>query len=169
MLLAAGVLAFAQALGVECAHCHVADEWKDASKPTYATAQKMSEMVRELNANQLAGTKGVDCWTCHGGATRPSRLPIAAWQAIQNEWPASLPDSSDQLKLAMSVYSASLGVGCEHCHDARDWKSTTRSAFGMVAKMSAMFDVFPKFMPANARTQCFMCHKGATSPSRRTP
>jgi hypothetical protein len=167
--LAAGVLSFATALGVECAHCHVPDQWKDASKPAFAVAQKMNEMVRELNANQLAGTKGVECFTCHAGATRPARLPVAAWQAIQKEWPASLPDSPDQLKLAMSVYSASLGVGCEHCHAVGDWNSAAMPAYAMVARMNALFDVFPRFMPAAARTQCFMCHKGATSPSRRTP
>ena len=169
VFVAVGLMSFASALGVECAHCHVGDDWKNDARPAHATARQMARMVDTLNANQLAGTKGIDCWTCHGGQTRPSRLPVAAWQAVQEKWPASLPDSSDQLKLAMSVYSASLGVGCEHCHAPGDWKSSARPAYAMVARMNAMFDVFPRFMPSTARTQCFMCHKGATSPSRRTP
>src|SRR5918995_1457073 len=39
-----------RALGVECSHCHVPDQWQDDSKPAKATARKMVEMVPLLNA-----------------------------------------------------------------------------------------------------------------------
>lgn len=164
-----GVLAFSRALGVDCMHCHVQDDWKNQTRPAFVIARRMALMVESLNAEQLAGTKGVDCESCHGGQPRPSRLPAAAWQVVTDRWPATLQDSSDEVKLAMSVYSASLGVGCNHCHAGSDWRSEAMPAYAMVARMKAMFDVFPRFMPPGARTQCYMCHKGSTSPSRRTP
>ena len=34
----------------------------------------------------------------------------------------------------------------------------------LVKTMNAMFEEFPKYMPATARTQCYMCHKGSTKP-----
>lgn len=66
----------------------------------------------------------------------------------------------------MSVYSASLGVGCDHCHDPADWKSAIKPAFATAQRMGAMFAVFPRFMPPSARTQCYMCHKGSRQPER---
>jgi Photosynthetic reaction centre cytochrome C subunit len=168
-LAVAGILSFAQALGVDCVHCHVQDDWSNASKAPYETARRMSEMVRTVNAGPLAGLKEIECWTCHSGQPQPARLPVASWRAVQIDWPASLPDSPEQLKLAMSVYSASLGVDCGYCHSPSDWRSDAKPPFRMVARMNAMFELFPAFMPPTARTQCFMCHKGATSPSRRTP
>jgi hypothetical protein len=104
--------------------------------------------------------------TCHGGQNKPARLPAEKWQAIAEKWPSTL---AEDRKLAMSVYSASLGVGCEHCHDPADWKSAAKPAFATVGRMNAMFEVFPKFMPASARTQFYMCHKGSTHPGAPTP
>ena len=156
---------FNDALGVECTHCHVQDQWKDASKPGFATARNMWRMVQALNADQLSNTKGVRCATCHAGQVKPSRLDPAAWMKIRDtQWPADLGGAGDQVKLAMSVYSASLGVECVHCHDPSDWKSDAKPAHAMTGRMNAMFEVFPKFMPAGARTQCFMCHKGQRAP-----
>ena len=40
------------------------------------------------------------------------------------------------------------------------------SAHQMVTRMNAMFVVFPRYMPESARTQCWMCLKGKTSPER---
>ena len=168
-LAVAGILSFAQALGVDCVHCHVQNDWSNGAKAPYEIARRMSEMVRTLNAGPLAGVKNVECLTCHAGQPQPARLPVASWRAVQNDWPASLPDSSDQLKLAMSVYSASLGVDCSYCHAPGDWRSDAKAPFRTVARMNAMFALFPAFMPPNARTQCFMCHKGAISPLPRTP
>jgi hypothetical protein len=154
---------FNSALGVECAFCHVENDWKNTSKPQWTTARDMWRMVQLLNSDQLANTAGVRCVTCHGGQNKPSRLPVESWQAIAEHWPQTAADS---LKTTMSVYSASLGVGCEHCHDPSDWKSAAKPAFATTLRMVAMFDVFPKFMPPTARTQCYMCHKGNKKPGQ---
>jgi hypothetical protein len=158
-----------RALGVGCEFCHVPDDWKNTAKPPFATGQKMMQMVAAVNANQLAGIAGVACWTCHQGQRAPSRLPQAALAAERDRWPASLADASDRLKLTMTVNDVTLGVSCDHCHDPANWKSAEKPAYKMVARMNAMFDEFPKYMPATARTQCWMCHKGSTHPERTPP
>jgi hypothetical protein len=161
--------AFNRALAVECAFCHVQDKWEDESKPQFATARKMFQMVKVLNENQLAKTSGVSCWTCHAGQTKPSRLPHPLLDAEEAKWPTALTNTSERVKLAMSIYNATLNVGCNYCHVPTDWKSNVKSAYKMVARMNSMFTVFPQYMPSTARTQCWMCHKGSTEPKRRKP
>lgn len=157
---------FNRALGVECAHCHVPDQWHEETKPAFTTARNMFRMVEHLNANQLSAVGGVTCWTCHAGQVRPSRLPGGGLDTELAKWPADLAKADDGVKIAMAVYNISLGVGCDYCHARGDWKAAATPAYRMVATMNTMFDVFPKFMPKTARTQCFMCHKGSTSPKR---
>src|SRR3954467_11803776 len=65
-----------RSLGVECTHCHVPDQWSDASKPPFGIAKNMIAMVTAVNA-QLADLGQVSCWTCHAGQVKPSRLPGA--------------------------------------------------------------------------------------------
>lgn len=160
------MLAFNRSLGVECTHCHVAEQWHDASKPAFAIARNMMRMVRTLNTEHLQHTKGVSCWTCHGGQTRPERMPPEKFSAELEKWPEALANAEEGTKLTMAVYSAALGVGCEYCHVAHYWQASARPAYQMVRVMNGMFEVFPKFMPASARTQCWMCHKGSTTPKR---
>ena len=67
----------------------------------------------------------------------------------------------------MSVYAASLGVDCTHCHEA-DRALNTKAPKAMVAKMLPIFEEIPKHfekarMPV---TQCFMCHQGRVTPER---
>ena len=158
-----------RALGVECSHCHVADAWHLETKAPFGVARRMLQMVDVLNAGTLKDTDGVSCWTCHAGQRRPSRLPPASFEAVLATWPEALATTPEGTRLGMAVYTASLGVTCDYCHVAGDWKASTRAAYRIVAAMNAMFEVFPKFMPASARTQCFMCHKGTTSPLRLPP
>ena len=161
--------AFNQALGVECLFCHVPNQWKNDSKPQFATAQRMIQMVKALNEGQLAKTRGVTCWTCHAGQTKPSRLPHVLLDAERTKWPVALGGASEDIKLAMTVYNVTLNVGCNHCHVPGDWKSDVKSAYKMVERMNSMFSVFPQYMPPSAQTQCWMCHKGSTEPKRNKP
>ena len=154
-----------RALGVECAHCHVPDQWADESKPQFATARNMNRMVGELNDRLLLDIGTVSCWTCHRGQVRPSRLPRESLDAELTRWPADLSNTPENTKLTMAVYAVTLGVGCDHCHNPADWKDATKRPMQLVSRMNAMFAEFPKFMPPTARTQCFMCHKGSTKPS----
>jgi hypothetical protein len=149
-----------RALGVECTHCHVTDQWTDATKPEFATARNMMKMVRVVN-EKLTDIGEVSCWTCHRGQVKPSRLPRQLLDAELAKWPAGL---SEDRKLAMAVYDVTLGVSCDHCHSTTDWKNADGKKMKIVPRMTALFDEFPKYMPATARTQCFMCHKGQTKP-----
>ena len=63
----------------------------------------------------------------------------------------------------MAVYTATLGTECDHCHTA-DWKDGSKPQMQTVKTMGALFQEFPKYMPAGARTQCYMCHKGSPHP-----
>jgi hypothetical protein len=155
------------ALGVPCTHCHVDNAWADASKPTFDFARRMSNMVGALNAGPLKGVEPITCWTCHRGQSRPARLPMAAWQSIREQHIGEF--TSPSLALTMSVYSASLGVECSHCHEAGSFSAPTRPAYAMVAKMLPIFEEIPKHFADSARkpvTQCYMCHQGKRAPER---
>jgi hypothetical protein len=68
----------------------------------------------------------------------------------------------------MSVYSASLGVGCSHCHDVGDWTSSGKRPYTIVSAMAGLFDELPTYF-TKARMplfQCYMCHQGALKPAR---
>jgi hypothetical protein len=55
-----------------------------------------------------------------------------------------LASTSDSLKLGMAVYNVALGVTCDHCHVAADWKLAEKKPMRTVEKMKAMFAEFPK-------------------------
>lgn len=159
--------AWSAALGVQCAHCHLDEAWSDQSKPVFAFAQRMHRMLDALNAGLLKDVEAMTCWTCHRGLTRPARLPRPLWEGVQSAHAADFTAKPDRA-LAMSVYSASLGVECTHCHEAGNWPAATKPAHAMVDKMLPIFDEIPKHfdkarMPT---TQCYMCHQGQRIPER---
>ena len=155
-----------RALGVDCAHCHVPDQWQDNSKLPKAVAIKMSEMVTLLNGKLLRGVGEVSCRTCHGGQTQPARLPTAALDAELARWPADLAAAPEDLKLRMAVYSTSTGLRCTGCHSPDNWKRFETDKMRIVPKMAALFPRMEPFMPPNAQTQCYMCHKGHNKPEK---
>ena len=94
---------FATSLGVRCNHCHVGPasgelegaDFASDEKETKRTARLMMQMVRVINGEHLSHIGGehlshigtdreVACFTCHRGASLPSRLEdelFAAWRA----------------------------------------------------------------------------------------
>jgi len=153
---------FNTALGVGCEHCHTGGDFADAAKPTFDFARRMQRMVRGLNEGPLMALGGVTCWSCHRGHTAPPRLPRAEWEAIAAAHTTEFA-GRDTLSLAMSVYSASLGVTCTHCHVDGDWAARTKPAHRTVALMATIFDLIPTYFDSTIRaprTQCYMCHQG---------
>jgi hypothetical protein len=79
----------ATSLGVRCDYCHVQANpdlsrtpsnvggwvWDRDDKLTKRRAREMMKMVIDLNASRFRGEAKVTCYTCHRGATQPSRLP----------------------------------------------------------------------------------------------
>jgi hypothetical protein len=156
--------AFNRALGVACTHCHVEGNWSATGKPPFETARKMIAMVAELN-KLLAPRDPIACVTCHGGQVRPERQPRPLLDEQLARWPQELAAAPEPLKITMAVYNIALGVECAHCHSA-DWKARDKAPMNTVPVMNQLFTVFPAYMPAGARTQCYMCHKGSTDPAR---
>jgi hypothetical protein len=153
-----------RALGVECSHCHVPDQWQDESKPPKATARKMSEMVALVNGKLLRGIGEVSCWTCHAGQTQPARHPQPAIDAQLARWPADLVAASEDVKLRMAVYSSATGLRCTECHSPDNWKRFETDKMRVVPRMAGLFSRIQPFMPSEAKTQCYMCHKGENKP-----
>ena len=79
----------ATSLGVRCDYCHVQANpdlsrtpsnvggwvWDRDDKLTKRRAREMMKMVVALNASHFRGEAKVTCYSCHRGATQPSRLP----------------------------------------------------------------------------------------------
>lgn len=158
--------AYNVALGVDCTHCHAGAL---PPPPTYDFARRMAAMVRGLNEGPLAGRAPLTCWSCHRGRMIPARLPRADWEALAAAYaPVFTAGHADQ-ELAMSVYAASLGVGCAHCHVENAWADRSRPAYATARLMASMFELIPTFFDAAVRaprTQCYMCHQGRTRVER---
>jgi hypothetical protein len=155
-----------RALGVECAFCHEQNRWSDEGRPPRAVARRMMAMVTALN-EQLRSVGGhITCWTCHAGARVPSRIEPARWEPVLAAWPKGAP-ASNEVKLTMAVYSASVGRTCAGCHESNGTGPATEEAVTLVRTMNGLFTVMKEFLPPTARTQCFMCHKGRPHPQIR--
>ncbi len=77
-------IGYSKSLGVECTHCHVADEWDKEDKPQKQIARDMMDMVKAINGDLLKKIKNlkseqpvVNCTTCHRGQVKPA-LDLAA-------------------------------------------------------------------------------------------
>lgn len=161
--------AFNRALGVECVHCHNPSPSVAVPKPTYVFAQRMMRMVEGLNAGKLKDLGGITCWTCHRGNPKPARLPREKWETIKAEHASVFVGPRAERALSMSVYAASLGVGCEHCHEVGIWGDDGKAPKGLTFKMLSLFEEIPTYFEA-ARTpnlQCFLCHQGKVKPERQ--
>ena len=64
------------ALGVECVHCHVWEEFDRDVKPSKEVARRMITMVREMNKNFFGGAQVITCYTCHRGSLHPVNVAI---------------------------------------------------------------------------------------------
>lgn len=159
--------AWSKALGVECTHCHVEDNWKDASKPTFEFAGRMSRMLTALNAGPLKDVEAITCWTCHRGRSIPARLAREVWEKIRADHIAEFADRPNRA-IAMSVYAASLGVDCSHCHESDRALNTKPGKAIVREKMLPIFEEIPKHFSKERMptTQCFMCHQGRVKPER---
>jgi len=95
----------ADSLGVRCDYCHVQATpdftktpsnmggwlWNRDDKPPKRKAREMMQMVVDLNAGRFNGEPRVTCYTCHRGATQPTRTPPLAPPAGSATTPAAVP------------------------------------------------------------------------------
>jgi hypothetical protein len=66
---------FSKSLGVECAYCHVPNEFDKDDKPAKNTARKMLTMVHQINGDNFPQNQTVSCWMCHRGNAKPEAFP----------------------------------------------------------------------------------------------
>jgi hypothetical protein len=180
-----------RALGVECSYCHTGDDWKRGDKPEFAFARRMIKMTDGLSGGTLSNLGGIRCWTCHRGNVKPARMPRAGWEGLLAKWPEELklspedakkprrevyknirstPDApAGSLPMAMSIFAAALGVGCDHCHVPGRWDSDEKPAKVTARLMLGLFDEIPHYFEASRQPsmQCFSCHQGSVRPERR--
>jgi len=69
-----------KALGVECTHCHLDQQWSLAYLPMFDVAFRMQKMVSDLNAGALKQYGGITCNTCHQGSTTPPKITQEQWE-----------------------------------------------------------------------------------------
>jgi photosynthetic reaction center cytochrome c subunit len=60
----------AEALGVDCDHCHKVPDM-DLDTEHKETARAMQRMVRDINQHFFKGKPKVECMTCHRGQQEP--------------------------------------------------------------------------------------------------
>jgi hypothetical protein len=72
-------IGYSKSLGVNCAHCHVVDQWDKDDKPAKQIAREMADMARAINGDLLKKIKNlkgpnpaVNCTTCHRGQLKPA-------------------------------------------------------------------------------------------------
>jgi hypothetical protein len=168
---------FNRVLGVECTHCHVENAMDKGDKPTFAKARRMFQM-----RNWIAQEAKIEstCWTCHRGHATPE----SSRQVDATLWPTKLNLTAEQaarpaaeiyknlkffnstaadVKSSMLFMSASLGVGCAHCHDTDALEKDDKPAKDAARRMLAMVrDSRREF--TEIPIGCSTCHHGASNP-----
>ena len=66
---------FTMALGTDCEHCHVQNNFAADEKPAKPMARKMLTMTRNINDQTFGGKREVRCYTCHRGQVDPQSGP----------------------------------------------------------------------------------------------
>ena len=154
--------------------------------------ERMKKMTEGLSGGILRDLGGITCWTCHRGNVKPARMPRASWEGLLVRWPEELklspedakksrrqvyknikstPDTpAGSLPMAMSIFAAALGVGCEHCHVPGRWDSDEKPAKVTARLMLEMFNEIPRYFDESQQPimQCYTCHQGSPKPERHS-
>ena len=174
---------FNRVLGVQCTHCHVEGAMENGEKPQFATTRQMFRMRNWIASEQKVN---VTCWSCHHGSPKPFTAPPPAadlWPAElklkpeQEHMPAAsvyknlkfMNGEAGQLQGSMNFISASLGVGCAHCHVEGAWDKDDKPAKDTARKMLAMVRDLRQQFTDVGRIGCYTCHRGAVKPEVNPP
>lgn len=125
-------------------------------------------MVEGLNASKLRELGGITCWTCHRGKTKPARLPRERWESLAAEYAPVFVGPRAERTASMTVYAASLGKRCDHCHIEGLWGDESKYQKLLTFRMLSLFEEIPTYFEASRQPtlQCFLCHQGAVKPER---
>ena len=137
----------ATSLGVRCDYCHVQANpdfsrtpsnvggwvWDRDDKEPKRRAREMMRMVIELNASRFRGEAKVTCYTCHRGATRPSRLPPLpppAAVAARTPGPIPLPTADRVLAAYVAAVGQSSASAAGTATSMRGWDDRPEGRYG---------------------------------------
>ena len=159
--------AYNKALGVECTHCHLDQQWSLAYLPMFDVAFRMQKMVSDLNAGALKQYGGITCNTCHQGSTTPPKITQEQWERDAKRYEKAF-NGDNSLALQMGVFTASLGTGCSHCHDPNNWGSDDNPMKAVGRRMRGMTGAINKHFAGvkNPEIGCMTCHQGKLKPAR---
>lgn len=165
--LQARMQAYNKALGVECTHCHLDGQWNLAYLPTFDLAFRMQRMVDDLNAGALKAYGGITCNTCHQGRLSPPKVTQEQWERDAKRYEQAF-GGDNSLALQMGVFTASLGVGCSHCHDPDNWGSDDNPKKAVGRRMRGMVGAINRHFAGvkNPEIGCMACHQGRLKPGR---
>ena len=137
----------ATSLGVRCDYCHVQANpdlsktpsnlggwvWDRDDKEPKRRAREMMKMVVELNASRFRGEHRVTCYTCHRGATQPSRLPPLpppATSAARTPAPTPLPSADRVLAAYIAAVGPAGAAGAGTATSIRGWDDRPEGRYG---------------------------------------
>lgn len=178
------MIAIRGSLGVQCSYCHLPHDWADESVPQKQRAREMFDMLKFINHTYFNDANGVTCWSCHRALPKPAQIArepeaLAATAAKMKIPPADENKPAEQvfhniqrlkgvpagrIPMIMTMFSASLGVQCSHCHaddfasDAKPEKTKARQMLGMSRGIAR------QFYNGNSPVGCFTCHQGKVTP-----
>jgi hypothetical protein len=186
------MLAFNEALGVQCTYCHVQGDFAADGNPKKETARKMIGMVRVIDTSFSSasgvfpdGYHEVDCLTCHRGSTKPETVapkkyynranslgdgPFPPRQAISLKVlpPDTVVHGPDSI---MGEFRDALTVDCPYCHgggpqenDINPRKDIARKMILLVRQINANFPGTGVFPVGTQLVTCYTCHRGDTHP-----
>jgi photosynthetic reaction center cytochrome c subunit len=90
-------------LGVDCAFCHVPGHFEKDDKKLKQVARNMMRMTFAVNKGSFDNRRGITCYSCHRGASKPAADPAVATEAQSNS--SSLGNTADATKLARRLPS----------------------------------------------------------------
>ena len=180
---------FNVSLGVECAHCHVGDDWASEDAELKNVARREIRMMDSLRGDHFQGLTGPTCWTCHRGSTVPARFPPKKLRPAATPEPSPFvmedtPSSeayenlqilggmpAKNLSAVMKMMTVALGVECVSCHVEGDWASDEKEMKQTARKMFRMRTAVLKdhYDEDFGKIFCWTCHRGSTEPEINPP
>jgi len=184
---------FNEALGVQCAYCHVEGDFAAEGHPKKDMARRMIGMVRIIDtsfpsANGVFpdGYHEVDCLTCHRGRVKPETVapskyynranslgdgpfperPGVSLKVLPPDTPVHGADS------VMGEFRDALNVDCAYCHggdrpqenDVNPRKDLARKMILLVRQINANFPGTGMFPQGQQVVTCYTCHRGNPHP-----
>jgi len=186
---------FAEALGVNCAYCHVQNDFASDDNPKKDIARKMIAMVGKIDLTFPSSTGAfpggfheVDCTTCHRGSVKPeTKAPKEFYNRGESLRGSPPPDPTPGINVKalapgtqvhggggiMHDFRDALGVDYSFCHgggrpfesESNPRKDIARNMILMVNQINSNFPGGGAFPTGTQMVTCWTCHRGSPSPA----